>query len=766
MSKKLNFKISSALKNIIGKELINDKYIAVFELVKNSYDAGASRVDIKFKNFGNDTSIEIFDDGCGMTYDDLINKWLFVAYSEKKERNQNDDYRKKIKRVAAGAKGVGRFSCDRLGKKLKMITTTKDDSFANSLNLDWDKFEEDDKEEFVNISVDYNQIEKEFSKGTRIVISDLRENWEKSDVLQLKKALKRLVNPDVEQNDDIFEIYLNVEDFQGSLVDSEVNGKIVNDVFEKLNIKTTSITVSISKSGDFINTELYDRGTYIYSIKEHNPYKNLKGINAKVFYLNKYAKGAFTKSMGVEPVKYGSVFVYKNRFRIYPYGEPTNDFLDIDKRKAQGYNRFLGTRDILGRISIICDDAHFVETSSRNSGFLMSPEFIQLTEFFHKNVFKVLEDYVVKVIEWGDVSKEDLKKGNDKILNPEDVKVEILNQIASLSKKKDILEIDYNENLLNIIEKASEDNLDHTLTNLNKLVAISNNKQLKDVATKLTQQTKNIFKANIEDKKKLATVNTANTKLKNELESEKRRSFFIFDSLSIEQKSFVEKMHTININLDTLKMKTFNLRDEIQFEGLSKEKICKRLEDIYFILEKIRALTHYSGAADFNVNDRLILGSISDFVAEYCEKFLKNKNLKFNIKNEAYSYESKFSPQDIITLLENLVSNSEKAKSTEINCNFYLDNKVFCFDYSDNGIGLKENIDEDSIFEFGKSYTNGTGVGMYHVKRIINEMGGTLKIDKEYKTGFKLQMRISNERNKGSLVWRWGRMARINRAHY
>ena len=154
MNKKLNFKISSALKNIIGKELINDKYIAVFELVKNSYDAGASRVDIKFKNFGNNTTIEIIDDGCGMTYEDLINKWLFVAYSEKKERNQNDDYRKKIKRVAAGAKGVGRFSCDRLGKKLKMITATKDDNHANLLSLDWDKFEEDDKNEFVNISVD------------------------------------------------------------------------------------------------------------------------------------------------------------------------------------------------------------------------------------------------------------------------------------------------------------------------------------------------------------------------------------------------------------------------------------------------------------------------------------------------------------------------------------------------------------------------------------------------------------------------------------
>ena len=89
-AKKLEFKISSALKSIIGKDLINDKYIAVFELVKNSYDAYASNVNILFDNSDNvleNKKIIISDDGSGMDYEDLKNKWLFVAYSGKKNKS-------------------------------------------------------------------------------------------------------------------------------------------------------------------------------------------------------------------------------------------------------------------------------------------------------------------------------------------------------------------------------------------------------------------------------------------------------------------------------------------------------------------------------------------------------------------------------------------------------------------------------------------------------------------------------------------------------
>src|SRR5690606_26210349 len=94
--------------------------------VKNSFDADATEVKIIFENiYSGDTKIIIQDNGKGMDYDDLINKWLFVAYSAKRNGTEDEDYRNKLKseRFYAGAKGVGRFSCDRLGRYLNLITT-------------------------------------------------------------------------------------------------------------------------------------------------------------------------------------------------------------------------------------------------------------------------------------------------------------------------------------------------------------------------------------------------------------------------------------------------------------------------------------------------------------------------------------------------------------------------------------------------------------------------------------------------------------------
>ena len=132
---KLPFKISSGLKNIIGRDLITDDYVAVFELVKNSLDAYAKKVIITFEP----DKIIVTDDGKGMTIEDIKNKWLFVAYSAKKqgvedvelEEEKFKSYRDKIKakKFYAGAKGIGRFSCDRLGNRL-LLTTKK--AFSDS----------------------------------------------------------------------------------------------------------------------------------------------------------------------------------------------------------------------------------------------------------------------------------------------------------------------------------------------------------------------------------------------------------------------------------------------------------------------------------------------------------------------------------------------------------------------------------------------------------------------------------------------------------
>lgn len=83
----MKFKISSELKNVIGKDLISNDFIAIFELVKNSYDAHANKVKIIFR----EDKIIIEDDGKGMDEEDLVNKWLFVAYSAKKNGEEDKE---------------------------------------------------------------------------------------------------------------------------------------------------------------------------------------------------------------------------------------------------------------------------------------------------------------------------------------------------------------------------------------------------------------------------------------------------------------------------------------------------------------------------------------------------------------------------------------------------------------------------------------------------------------------------------------------------
>src|SRR4030043_732057 len=123
----MEFRINSALKNHIGKELITDDNVAVLELVKNSYDAGAKKVEIIFEDLLSDNpKIYIIDNGKGMSREDIEKKWLFVGYSEKRDFKKIGRSRNKGDRPMAGEKGIGRFSCDRLGSKLKIVTKTKE----------------------------------------------------------------------------------------------------------------------------------------------------------------------------------------------------------------------------------------------------------------------------------------------------------------------------------------------------------------------------------------------------------------------------------------------------------------------------------------------------------------------------------------------------------------------------------------------------------------------------------------------------------------
>jgi hypothetical protein len=90
------------------------------------------------------------------------------------------------------------------------------------------------------------------------------------------------------------------------------------------------------RNGDFIETTLQDRGDLIYYLKEKNPFTRIEEHISLFVSINRAAKSNFTRLMGMEPVKYGSVFMYKNGFRVYPFGEEGQDILMIDRRKTTG----------------------------------------------------------------------------------------------------------------------------------------------------------------------------------------------------------------------------------------------------------------------------------------------------------------------------------------------------------------------------------------------------------------------------------------------
>lgn len=514
MGDKLHFKTNIQLKSIIGKDLINDDNIAILELVKNSFDADAKKVEVQYFNLKNNddkitesfseltSRLVIKDNGLGMSLEDIQNKWLNIAYSEKKSNNRQHN------RMMAGAKGVGRFSCDRLGEYLNLFTKKQSSNDYLLLKIDWKKFEIDDNtKEIQSIELDYETLTKTelinrniqpFEQGVLLEIIKLRSNWvyELKDskgkntgwntdkLIYLKKYLEKLINPNQAYEKNDFGIYLDASEFKvenSQKVDHEkFIGKIENTIFEKLDFKTTSIESEIVEDGRVILTSLKDKGQTIFWIKEKNIYYPLiKNAKLTFYYLSTYSKSFFTKQTGIQSVQYGSIFLFINGFRIPPYGEVGDDWLGLDQRKNQGNARYIGLREVVGSIEILDNDNNFRIISSRE-GIVKNDNYNRLTNSKGNNsfIFKAyrrLERFVVDGLDW-DSAPEDLKdkfreiekkiisgevKESDLIFREDDTtkKRRVYETIHSIigAKLENVIEIYINEDL--ILNKIQEEKI-------------------------------------------------------------------------------------------------------------------------------------------------------------------------------------------------------------------------------------------------------------------------------------------------------------------
>ena len=210
----------------------------------------------------------------------------------------------------------------------------------------------------------------------------------------------------------------------------------------------------------------------------------------------------------------------------------------------------------------------------------------------------------------------------------------------------------------------------------------------------------------------------------------------IFAAMSEDQKSFSAKTHLVKTNVLIIRN---NIRTLAKKIGVGKYR---EVESISVVSDKILSILKYNALATFNIEDEFIEEKFFLFIKEYVEKIMVRQyydvKITTNIKND---FVFRFSPQSIALLLDNLFSNSVKSTCKTISIQMYATSSEANIIFEDDGVGFKDN-DLNKIFEFGFSNTEGTGIGLYNVYKVIQEFKGTIVAQANESKGAKFIIRV------------------------
>lgn len=744
------FTISSALKDVIGRDLITSDYVAIFELVKNSFDARARNVNIIFEK----NSIVICDDGKGMSEEDIITKWLFVAYSAKRTEEEDasipKDYREAIskRRGYVGNKGIGRFSCDRLGKKLTLFSRGLGHHAVECLVVKWTDFEKDSRAKFDTVNVDLSKVSEfpslhaeipKLTNGTILVINDLRDNWDQEKLRQLRNYLGKLIDPFQSTSDLTIVTHVIHEQWP------DVEGKVGNQVIDVLDEKTAKVSVTISNKK--IKTTLHDRTVLIYEIEEDSPYNELENtkVNANLYYLNRSAKHTFTRRMGVPPVQFGNIFLFMNGFRIYPIGEPTDDTFGILRRKQQGQSRYLGPRDILGKIEVSAPPMVYIEASSRDAGLTDTPAKVQLYDAIMKHVFRRLERYVV-LVNW--VDSLDQQRDDASGLRSDSARARIIRVIKAMVGTENVRLLNYDRDLVNIVNERSVE-FEESMEGLTLVAEETGDKTLLVRIERSRKRYEELKRAEAEAIKRAddeAKARRIAEKRAVEAEREAKEAGILRERVEKQAQLLLNAQSYGSEELQLLHHQVIIYSSEVQalakrsMRHISASKpsidlIRSDLEQIAFQNSRILTVTRIATQANFRLTADSIKADILQYMKEYVENvvimYRDVANAKFESNDLTLQY--KFKPIDVSIVIDNLVSNAKKANAHKINfsCRRAPTGKAMEILVADDGRGINTKlVDISKIFERGYSGSQmGSGLGLYHARQVIEDLGGSISLD-------------------------------------
>jgi signal transduction histidine kinase len=691
---KWNFDVSTF--RLLGRELITDRITALFELVKNCYDANADTTTLIFHNtdsLTDDSSVTIKDDGLGMSLNDIRYKWMVVGTnSKRKERTSPAPYN----RTVVGEKGVGRFAVEKLGSKVTIETTQKGTSRKITLELDWTSYETlsntqnnpDGRKPTYFTDVENNcwistcPLEEQ---GTTIKIFFKRADqlWSEADIDRAYSELSKLVSPLYKPTypfkivicSNIYSKYQKTEVINNFAIDTK-HHYVLNCVKDRGQLVQQQLFFN-SESGEVIirNTDICSFGP----------------VSMDFYYLDKADirkyKTAYKGS------RIDGIIIYRDGIITTPFAETEEksdkkrDILGIDKRRYSGFFDKISSNNLVGFLNITKEGNPLIKDATNRQDFIDCTEYRELKAF---------------IID----------------------QIEVIERYLSYWKKKD------SEASINKLQVAN-----------NQLSRISDtlNEIYDDVSPEVRTQLKKI------DRRTKAVQRDISKGIRHveQLKQESERKEDLFLSLLSLQDYAAELSHMVKTTIGNIKSMAEFFKTDFpnpEYDDIFKDYATS----IYNEMEKLSIgvkfmLSYATSGSDFETFE------VFSLIKYLFERIYKDRFDRAGIHTILeYSQELKITHNKKFfeDIFENLISNSVKAlKNTSdkvIKCTGTVAKDKMTIRFSDNGCGIPKN-DWERIFEIFKTTTQndgGAGIGLFTVRKRIEALQGEIKVvEPEYTPG-------------------------------
>ncbi|UCL85732.1 ATP-binding protein [Pseudomonas sp. HS-18] len=409
------FRPRARIMKTLGEELISSDTVAIIELVKNAYDADAKKVLIKFSEelVAGAGGIEVIDNGVGMNLATIRSAWMQPATPSKKNNKNSPDGSRRV----LGEKGVGRFAAARLATSLRLESRKAGDAKESYAYFDWTQF--DDENLFLDeVRIETREREPEVivenssvgpkgffsieggAQGTVLSMGGLRNSWDEMGFLALQRGLSRLVSPFSEIGG--FDIEISApkpfEKFSRTIEPPQavkyphytVSGFVDKAGMYDLTFNVVASGNPVNLKGRIVPVEegrwdLIDVSHLSESDQFRSPECGPLNIELRIWDRDDLGNIVQMVKSSISNVRkdldaFAGVNIYRDGFRVLPYGEPNNDWLRLDLRRVQNPSLRISNNQIFGYVQITADGNSDLQDQSNREGLRENQAYFDLRE--------------------------------------------------------------------------------------------------------------------------------------------------------------------------------------------------------------------------------------------------------------------------------------------------------------------------------------------------------------------------------------------------